>query len=189
MMTLKDPPGAYSWVKPHRKPALCPAGRVGQERRVGSLQTAFPLWFFQLYSGGPTGVGMAVLKSVQEWPLSLQDLDPSTARWQVAGAAVSLPAQCWRTVWGDGAFPSLQAGVACLLLQGVWWGWRAALQWWQVGAWWSGSASYIWSSYRGLGEQPRMQALCVPAVFLPVLFSGPGAFTRISYPLTGALRV
>jgi len=69
VMTLKDPCGAYSSVKPHRKLGFCPAGRVCQGRRAHTtLRRLFRCGFrSSLCPSGPAGVGMAVLKPVQGW--------------------------------------------------------------------------------------------------------------------------
>lgn len=94
------------------------------------------------------------------------------------GAGVSPPVLCWLRVPWQGT---------------AWWGWRAALQQQQVGAWWSGSASGSWSGRRGLGELSITSPGCSHCTYglrsFLYCFSGPGAFTRISFPLTGALAV
>lgn len=74
-------------VKHHRKPALRPAGRACQGRRAHTTVRQLFLCGFpsSLRPGGPAGVGVAVLKSMQGGRCHRLDLAPTAAgrsrRW------------------------------------------------------------------------------------------------------------
>lgn len=132
---------------------------------------------------------MAVLKSVQEWPLSLAG--PGSQHSQV-------------TSWGGSSFSRGTVLTYSLRRRGFSQppGWRGMPALARRVVRLKGSTAVV----AGWGLVVRLSILhlvqlqgpggaaqdagTVCTSFLPVLFSGPGAFTRISPPpLTGALRV
>lgn len=153
---FKDLHGACSWVKHHRKPALCPIGRACQGREQKTFTQLLCCRSSSLLCcGGPRrGAG------------GCADVD--------AGVVIDT-GWIWSPWWH--VVPAL-AGHKVVRLMGT----TAAAVGWGLTA---GAGCGAWAAHHQCG----MQAPCRRAVFLPVLLLGPGAFTRISSPLTGAAGV
>lgn len=195
-MTLKDLQGAFSSVKHHRKPALRPAGRACQGRRAHTTVRQLFLCGFPslLHPGGPAGVGVAVLKSVQGWSLPPAGPGPHRSWAKQAVGPWFLPRRC-ADLWSVAAGLSTASRLA----------WHAC----SCRARGGEAEGQRCSGGGGLGRDGLAQHLTPgaaagaqgqPSITSPgcrhcayrlssflYCFSGPCAFTRISSPLTWGL--